>query len=170
MNDAGRRTVGCPRARPDRGGHSGRDRGQSTTLDYTLALGVAALAISGLFVAGGDFVNDRRQEVVRTELGVVGQQLADDIAASDRLVQAGNETETVRVNASAPRRIAGVGYTISIDDDGGGDLWVNLSTSDPDVTVPTRVETETDVATGSVPGGPVTVRYDADADRLEVQN
>lgn len=155
----------------DRQGHrwgvrSGQ-RGQSTSLDYTLSLAVAALVVTGLFAAAGDFVSEQRERVVRTELGVVGQQLASEVVAADRLVRAGDETRHLAVNATMPRRVAGTGYTVTVAG-AGGTHWLNLTTEDPPVSVSVRVETETDVATGSVDGGKIDVVYDPATDRLEV--
>ncbi|WP_459192375.1 DUF7266 family protein [Halosimplex sp. J119] len=134
-------------------------RGQSTALEYTLALAVASLVITGLFVTAGDFVTSQRTDVVRTELGVVGQQLAGDVVAADRLVEAGASTETVAVNASLPSTIAGAHYSVAVTHT-GSEQWLNLSTSDPEVSVSVRLKTNTTVATGAVPGGDVSVVYD----------
>ncbi|WP_436909966.1 DUF7266 family protein [Halosimplex marinum] len=144
---------------PDDGGLPSANRGQSTALEYTLALAVASLVITGLLVTAGDFVTQQRSEVVRTELGVVGQQLAGDVVAADRLARAGASTETVAVNASLPGTVAGAGYNIEVADTGSGQ-WLNLSTADPSVSVSVRFETDTAVATGSVSGGDVSVVYD----------
>ncbi|QLH77692.1 hypothetical protein HZS55_10440 [Halosimplex rubrum] len=144
---------------PDDGGLLSGNRGQSTALEYTLALAVASLVVTGLLVTAGDFVTQQRSEVVRTELGVVGQQLAGDVVAADRLARAGARTETVAVNASLPRTVAGAGYTVEVADSGSGQ-WLHLSTADPSVGVSVRFETETVVATGSVSGGDVSVVYD----------
>jgi hypothetical protein len=161
-----RRCAGGPRETHRWGARSGR--GQSTTLDYTLALGVAAIVITGLVAAAGDFVTSQREQVVRTELGVVGQQLAGELVAADRLVEAGS-TDRLGLNVTLPRRVAGSAYDVSVTA-AGGTHWLNLSADDPDVTVAIRIETTTDVATGSVDGGTIDVVYDPGTDRLEVQS
>jgi len=169
-----RRRTASNRRPPDRrtchrwGGRTA-PRGQSTTLDYTLTLGVAALVVTGLVAAAGDFVTGQREQVVRTELGVVGQQLAGELVAADRLVQAGNSTGTLAMNATMPRRVAGASYTVVVAQS-GGTHWLNLTSNNPDVTVSVRVETATDVATGRVKGGTVDIVYDAGADQLEVRS
>ncbi|WP_415381139.1 hypothetical protein [Halosimplex sp. TS25] len=151
------------------GGLASASRGQSTTLEYTLALAVASLVITGLFVAAGDFVTQQRTEVVRTELGVVGQQLAGDVVAADRLVEAGASTDTVAVNASLPPTIAGSHYSVAVTHT-GSEQWLNLSTSDPSVSVSVRIKTKTTVATGAVSGGSdVSVVYDPSGPNLEVR-
>lgn len=145
-------------------------RGQSTALEYTLALGVASLVITGLFLAAGDFVTSQREQVVRTELGVVGEQLAGEVAAADRLVQAGESTGQLSLNTSLPQTVAGASYVVEVANTGGGaSQWINLSTQDPEVSVSVRLETETDLAPARIQGGHVEVRYDATANQLEVR-
>lgn len=162
-----RGTASVGRRSHHRWGGSGR--GQSTTLDYTLALGVAALAVTGLVAAAGDFVNDQREQVVRTELDVVGEQLADRLVAADRLVQSGNQTDRLVVNATMPNRVAGVSYTVSVADTGSS-RWLNLTSHGPEVTVAVKLETETDVVEDSISGGNVDIVYDPAADELEVRS
>jgi len=147
-------------------GLTGSLRGQSTALEYTLALAVASLVITGLFLAAGDFVTNQREDVVRTELGVVGEQLAGELVAADRLVQAGDTTNTLSVDASTPATVAGADYVVEIGDTGSSQ-WLNLTSSDPDVAVTVRLETETDVETGRVQGGHVSIVYESG--KLEVR-
>lgn len=142
-------------------------RGQSTALEYALALAVASLAITGLFLAAGDFVTQQREEVVRTELGVVGEQLAGEVLAADRLVQAG-DTGTLTLDTSLPDAVAGASYTIAVADTPTGQ-WLNLTSQDPDITVTVRLETETPLDSDTVGGGRVSVVYDPGADHLEVR-
>lgn len=142
-------------------------RGQSTALEYTLALAVASLAITGLFVAAGDFVTQQREGVVRTELGVVGEQLAGEVLAADRLVRAG-DTGTLALESSLPDDVAGSSYTVSVADTPTGQ-WLNLTSQDPEITVAVRLETETPLDPDTVGGGRVRVVYDAGADHLEVR-
>lgn len=145
------------------------DRGQSTALDYTLGLSVAALVLTGLTIAAADFVTEQREQVVRTELGVVGEQLVGEIVAADRLVQAGDQTKQLVVNASLPRRVVGTGYTVSVVS-GPPDQQLRLTTADPEVSVTVAFATETPVEATSVGGGTVTIRYDRDDDELEVSS
>jgi hypothetical protein len=176
VGDPPPRRRGCSRERRRSGRPSGRRgrsvalgglRGQSTALEYTLSLAVASLVITGLFLAAGDFVTEQREGVVRTELGVIGEQLAGEVVAADRLVQA-SDTQSLSLNASLPRTVAGASYTIAVDDTATGQ-WLNLTSQDPDLTVRTRLETETALNPDTVEGGRVRVVYDAGADHLEVR-
>jgi hypothetical protein len=128
---------------------------------------VASLVITGLLVAAGDFVTHQREEVVRTELGVVGEQLAGEVAAADRLVRA-SDTESLSLNASLPETVAGASYTVAVDDTATGE-WLNLTSQDPDITVSVRLETETPLDPDTVGGGRIRVVYDPVAEHLEVR-
>ena len=145
-----------------------RDRGVSTVVGFVLILGVASLLVTGLLVATGDFVNNQRQETIRDEMEVLGQQIAADIAASDRMVRAGGET--TRIERPLPERITGVTYQITVTS-GGGVTTIQLSTQNPSVSAEVSVRTMTPVAsTTTVNGGDVAIVYDAAANQLEVQN
>lgn len=148
-------------------GLDGRGRGQSTTLQYTLTLAVATLVVTGLFVAAGDLVTSEREQVVRTELEVVGQQLAGELSAADRLVRSSEGTQALAINVSLPPEVTGAGYTVAVSDD-GTDQWINLTAASPDVSVSVRVDTGTDLADGSVQGGDLSIVYDGSA--LEVRS
>jgi hypothetical protein len=163
--------------RTDAGGDKGPDRsrpsvavgarGQSTTLEYTLSLAIATLVVTGLVTASGGFLSDQRTEVVRTELEVVGQQLATELVAADRLTQSGNETRRVVVNRSLPNKVTGESYTIEVEQDGSKG-WINLSTQNPDVSVAVRVNTATDLRDSAVDGGDVSIVYESG--KLEVRS
>jgi hypothetical protein len=130
---------------------------------------VAALVVTGLVTVATDFVSSQREQVVRTELNVVGEQITDKLVAADRLVQAGNHTDRLVINGTMPSRVAGVTYTVSVTD-AGSTRWLNLTSHGPDVAVATKLETGTEVATGSVGGGGVDIVYNPTADQLEVHS
>ena len=71
------------------------DRAVSATLGYVLVIGITTILISGLFLAAGGFVENQHERAIRAELEVVGNRLAADIAAVDRLaLAAGSSGET----------------------------------------------------------------------------
>ena len=146
-----------------------RDRAVSTVVGFVLILGVASLLVTGLLVATGDFMDNQRQETIRDEMEVLGQQIAADIAASDRMVRAGGET--ARIERPLPERITGVTYQITVTPGAGGLTTIRLSTQDPSVSAEVSVRTTTPVAsTTTVNGGDVAIVYDAATGQLEVQN
>jgi len=144
------------------------DRGVSTTVSYTLTLAISALLVTGLIVAGGDYVDDRQEQVIRGELTVIGQQLASDLAQVDRLnVSADSADPTIRLNQSFPERVTGTGYRITLRPNGGSPE-VELRSVDPEITVRVGLVTETDVRESTTNGGRVQIRYESG--KLEVRN
>jgi hypothetical protein len=155
---------------------SGRERAVSTPLGYILTLAITTVLVSGLLIAMGGFVDGQRERVVRSELEVVGEQVAADVSAADRLVVAGGADTTVRAAFRLPARVGGSQYTVDVVADGGA-YAVRLASVDPDVTVEVGFDSETSVRTSTpVAGGNVVVVYadgpdgDTDPDRLEVRS
>lgn len=150
----------------------GDDRAVSTTLGYVLNLAVATLLLTGLLVAGGGLVEDQRERATRAELRVLGQQLAADLAAADRLAAAADPGDTVRVDRDLPATVTGSTYAIEVV--GGTDPALVLDAERFDVTVRVSLAVETELESSSVTGGTVRVVYgDFDADpagELEVRD
>lgn len=154
----------------DRPRLGGDDRGVSTTLGYVLTLTITAILISGLLVAVGSFVAGQNERVTESELEVVGQRLATDIEAADRLAEAGNgsaeSNPTVVVRSRLPERVAGRPYRVAVNESGTDRLV--LSAEDPDVSVEVRVVTDYPVSNAALGSGPVRVAFDGA--KLEVSN
>jgi hypothetical protein len=131
-------------------------RGQSIALDYTLGLAVGFLLITGLIIAGGDYVTSQRDRAQQAELRVVGQQLAADIEAADRLV--GSTTNgDVRIERSLPATVARSTYSIEVVDD--EDPWLVLSSHGAPVEVRVELTNQTALAPTTINGGLVVVDY-----------
>lgn len=144
------------------------DRAVSTTLNYVLSLGIATLLITGLLLAGGTFVDDRRENVVRSELTVVGQQIAADLARADRLVTASAGPTDVRVEQSLPERITGVLYRVSLHE--SPDQRLVLNTTEVEVSVAVNVTTRTPLEDSRAEGGDLSIVYDESGGHLEVRD
>jgi len=142
-------------------------RAVSTTLGYVLSLAIATLLITGLIIAGGGYVDTQREQVIRDELTVVGQQLAADVERADRLVRAGEAPLTVRVNKTFSDRVTGSSYRVSFDPSASA---IVLETNRPAVSVRVGVVTETALGDSTADGGPVQIRYDDGDDHLEVRD
>lgn len=142
------------------------ERAVSTVMGYTLTLGISSLLIIGLLVATGGFVDDHRHQTVRDELQVLGQQLASDLSAADRLVQSGGTEVSIR--RQLPEETTGLSYRITVDP--GSPAVIRLSTSSPDVTVEVPVPMTTTVQGSTLDGGPIAIVYDDGTGQLEVKN
>ena len=148
------------------------ERAVSTALGYVLSLAISSLLISGLMLAAGGFVETEREQVIRSELIVVGQTLIADIEGADRLASAIDGD--VRVKSTLPRRVGSSSYSINISTGGFGDRTrtMNLTADSVDVKVTLELVTNTKVETGTVGGGELVIVYDA-ADptpKLEVRD
>lgn len=153
----------------------GRDRrATSTALGYVLSLGIAAVLISGLLIAGGGLMESQRDQTARTELEVIGQTVADDLASAGRLADC--DSCDLRLRIDVPRRVAGEAYrvrVVEVDADPTVDSYTSrfvLSTGRSDVAVNVTVHTSLPVAETSVAGGTIVVEYDPAASELEVRN
>lgn len=135
------------------------DRAVSTTVGYVITLGITSLLVTGLLIGGGGFVQDQREKTIRDEMEVIGQQLAADIAAADRLAGAGGSSPTVSIDRELPDKVTGRTYTVDVDDTASGESTVTLTltTEDPEVSVEVSVYVRTDVADRQLQGGDVVV-------------
>lgn len=137
------------------------DRAVSTALGYVLTLSIASLLVTGLIIAGSGFVEDRREQVVREELTVIGQQVGSDLARADRLVLAADSSGgglTVQLNRTYPDRVTGSPYQIAIDSPNDR---VVLTASKPEITVTVGVTHETPLGDSTADGGSIQLAYDS---------
>jgi hypothetical protein len=120
------------------------------------------LLISGLLLTAGNFVEDQQERAIRAELEVVGNRLASDIGAVDRLALAAGSDGKAELLSTLPPRTAGQTYLIDITPVTGlsNVYHLNLSTSDPDVEVSVRVRIQASLTSVTVNGGNVVVDYD----------
>ncbi|WP_158057455.1 DUF7266 family protein [Halorussus halophilus] len=142
------------------------DRGVSITVGYALNLVVATLLIAGVLSATGGMVEDRRDSAIRTELSVLGERVASDLMAADRLASVGGTT-AVAVETTLPRKVAATSYEIEIRT---SPAEIVLRSSNPEVTVTVEFHHETAVQATTVRGGDLRVVLNSGAspNRLEV--
>lgn len=150
-------------------GWRGDDRGVSTALGYVLNVGVAAILVTMLLFSAGSLVETQRDRAVETELRVVGDRVAADLAAADTLARASdgaNDDGSVRYAVEAPSSVAGFGYDVHVNESGNGNVVLDADRSD--VTITVEFQTETPVENATVSGGDFVVVYDGG--RLEVED
>lgn len=143
------------------------DRAVSVTVGYAMNLALMAILLSGLFIASGGLIESERERAATDELDVIGQQIATELMAADRLaVAANNDTVTIELAVELPDQVAGSGYTIEINDD---EDKLKLSATELDAETMVSFVTNKSVAFKStVRGGDLTIEW-SDSDRgLEV--
>ncbi len=145
-------------------------RGISPVLAYVLTLGIITLLVSGLFIGAGDFVENQHERAIRSELEVVGNRLAADIATVDRLAIAGGSESESTLRTDLPSSAAGQSYEISISDGAGPNSvrQVNLTVVEMDISVTVRVKTRIEIVANTVSGGSVNIVYNGS--KLEVRD
>lgn len=125
------------------------DRAVSVTVGYAMNLALMTILLSGLFIASGGLIESERERAASDELDVIGQQVASELMAADRLVStSNNSTVELTMSVSAPARVAGSGYTMAVE----GDRLVLVAT-DIDVEMTVRFTTATTVKETQVTGG-----------------
>lgn len=138
------------------------DRATSTTLSYVLTLSIATVLVGGLIVAGGTFVKDHREQVIRQELRVIGEHVASNVDQVDRYARAADDLTAATLSQTFPDDVTGATYTVRLLDS-GGDARLFLNATRPSVSVDVNVTTVTPVATGSnASGGTIVVRCQID--------
>jgi hypothetical protein len=126
-------------------------RATTTTVNYLLAIGIVSLLVSGLLIAGGGVLDDQRQGAVRDQLDTVGNRMAGEIVAVDRLSRSGGD---VTITVDRPEQVGGSTYR--------AELVTGPGCSSPSCLELTATATDTTV---TVPVGnrtPVTMTRDGD--------
>ena len=149
-----------------RDGPGGTDRAVSVTVGYVLTLAISTLLLSGLFVAGGSFVETERERAAQGELRVVGERVAADLATVDRLVEsaANRSSLTVSRPVDLPDRAAGTVYRIRVTETGErGTVALESERTDAAVRVPFPTDATVTVRNATVTGGDLRIYWDPDA-------
>lgn len=124
----------------------------STTLSYVLTLAIAAVLVSGLLLAGSTFVEDRREQVIRQELLVIGEHLATNVEQVDRYARANEDLAEARIEQTFPGRVTGTSYGVRLVENGMEPTLV-LRSVRPRVSVEVNVSVQTTVADSNASGG-----------------
>jgi hypothetical protein len=145
------------------------DRAVSPVFGYALTLSISTLLIAGLLIAASGYVDSQRESTSENELNVVGQQVASDIAAADRLSRTdGADSDTLSITRTVPDRVVGSTYRIRLlnDTEGPTKPYLELQTADPEVTVTVGLPLAppSSVEESSVGGGRIAVELNADGD------
>lgn len=142
------------------------DRGASVVVNYVLTLIIVTLLISGLFLAANDFIRTEQKRVANSEFEVLGNRLAADLSAIDRMVQTteGQTNADIELRTVLPANVAGSQYDIELSRtavSGGHQIEIVLSAVGVDSTVTVRVKTDWPVEETTVAGGDVTFTYES---------
>lgn len=135
------------------------DRAVSTALSYAMSLTIITLLLTGVFVVTSDFVEDERDRTIRAEFEVLGNRVAADIGAVDRLAGADPDSRA-ELKTKLPGSVAGKSYRMNITNNASGPNDITLlTTTQPLVDVTVTVKTERDVANRTITGGDIKITY-----------
>lgn len=138
-------------------GH-GAERGVSMTVTYVLALGISVALLATLLAGAGTALEAETERAAERSLEAVGQKLAGEIEAADRIAGDG---DAAVVHVDAPRTAAGTGYDIELREECDGRSaevgCLRLSAHGLGDAVVVPVATGAVLETGTVPGGPLDV-------------
>lgn len=149
------------------------DRAITSPVSFTLTVAMAMLLVTGLIYAGSAQVENQRSATARAQMDVVGQQVAANLEAADRMVRASEgDPSTLTIERRLPTEIVGTSYSVTVETDA---VVVSSPVLDENVRVP--VEARTDVAASdggdsdaTINGGQIAITYDSGDDELEVDD
>lgn len=143
-------------------------RAVTNVLNYALMLGIVSLVVSGLVFGVGAVVENQQERAIQGELKTIGNRLAEDVSTVDRLVAQNDGNGAVVLHTTLPEHVAGSGYKITVTETGTDRYLLVLESTDPEIQVRVSLRMDADLATGTVHGGELTIRYDDTADHVEV--
>lgn len=92
------------------------DRAVSSVVAHALIIAIAMVLVSLILLTGTTYVEDQRDQTIRSQLNVVGQQVVGCMEHADRLVSATqNDPETLEVSCQLPNRVVGETYVVHVD-------------------------------------------------------
>lgn len=135
------------RRRPD-------DRGISTVVSHVMSVGITTLLIISLVATATGFLEGQQHRSATQELETIGNRLAGELAAADRLAR---HSDGVNVTTTLPETIAGSTYSVQLQHGTCGAVATNtclrLVASEYDTSTIVPVQNETELFLDSGPNG-----------------
>jgi hypothetical protein len=143
------------------------DRAVSIAITHALTLGITALLIASLLFGAGSMLRDQEERAIRSGLHDVSDSVANEMTYIDRLAASNASSDVVSV-VDYPNRIGGGSYSIELSNTSRGHAILHVNSTNPDMSVPTVVDTDSDVCEAYQNGGTLRIYYDADRDCLTI--
>lgn len=132
-------------------------RGISIALTHALTIGITALLITVLLFSVGSMFSDQEERVVRSGLHDISDRTADELVTLDRLAGP-NLRSNIGSNLRYPTQVGGSSYSIDLQNRSGtAVVYVNATNSA--ISVPTEIETESNICPAYQNGGWTRVYY-----------
>lgn len=152
---------------------AGDDRAVSVTVGYVMTLAISTLLLSGLFVAGGSFIDTERERAAQGEITVVGERVAADLMTVNRLAASAESPGMLTIDRTVklPDRAAGRSYRIRVttrEDARNGTVTVESDRTDAVAEIPFRTSADVAVRNATVRGGNLRIQWDPDGGEVVV--
>lgn len=148
------------------------NRAVSPALGYVLTLGITLILVVSLFSTSATLVADGQSRAVESELSVLGNRLAGQLATADSLVRATDAPATVTLSERLPERVAGNHYRLSIEEQSTGSAYYRyllvLESESAGVSVGIPLKIGTEIQETTLSGGTIQITYDGGTGQLEV--
>jgi len=145
-----------------------RSRAIATSFGYVLTLSITTVLVTGLLIAGGNFVEDQREQVIEAELDAIGEQVANHINSADRLNQSGEGDTSVRIEQEFPSDTTGSTYRITLVED--EDPHLELNATQPEISTTVELSNTTDLGQSTATGGTVVIEYNQTDDEIVIDD
>lgn len=132
------------------------DRGVSTAVSYTIAVGITVILVAALLLSLGGLMDSQSDRTTDSELRVVGEGVATDLTKVDRLMNGLDEGDELAMRIDGPDRIAGQSYRVTLTDSSvtcSAPPCVEVATNERSYLV--NVDLETSVTERTIPGGTI---------------
>ena len=134
-------------------------RAVSPAVTQALTIGISTILISGLLLSGGQYIENRQEDTVRTGLQDIGSGVTSDLVRLDQFPTSSLEGD-LQFRSEYPSELAGQGYRIEVVD--GSPVTITVSSTTESLSTTVRFESDPDVCESTVGGGAVVVAYDED--------
>jgi len=143
-------------------------RGVSVVLTHVLTMGITAILITGLIIAASGVVDTQRERAVQGELTTIGERLATELTALDRVASSTNSTMTVET--SHPEMVVNSRYQVQLISDSsacqtGSCLVLDAQRAEASTII--SINKDINIINSTVSGGEIRLVHDGAEVRIE---
>ncbi|RLM51691.1 MULTISPECIES: hypothetical protein [Halorubrum] len=131
-------------------------------------MGITSVLIAGLIITAGGAVETQRERAVEGELTTIGERIATELTALDRVADPTNSTMTVET--SHPERVVNSRYRVRLTSDSGDcrtDTCLVLESRAIGAPVVVPVRDDIDTVESTAFGGEIRLVHNGTAVRME---
>ena len=137
----------------------GDTRAVSPAVTQALTIGISTILISGLLLGGGQYIEERQENTVRTGLQDIGSGVTSDLVRLDQF-PTGSLDDDISFTSEYPSRLGDQGYRIEVES--GSPVTIHVNSTAESISTTIRFESQSEVCDSTVDGGTIAVAYDQD--------